>query len=351
MAPRVISRHDLTNVLYNTLPAEAQSKILSNKKLTDIATVADGVIVTCADGSNYSATAVIGADGAHSLVRSLLRLRALENGSKEVNAETPFLTTYRALWVRFPRLSGLAVGTTCETHGHGAATQLFVGEESGVIGVYERLERPTKERIRYTEADQEALIERWGHLPVTPNATHTLRDVYNSRLESGLVSLEEGVVEHWSWDGRIVLTGDSAHKFTPSTGAGCNNGMIDIVVLVNELHAAMQNARKVSDDSTALPSKVDLSKAFETYQSIRQATVTEECARSGQVTTTATWQTGVHKFIDRHVMSRHAVQRLLINKGAEVVASTPTLDFISCSQESSGRVPWKASVPRTVIHA
>ena len=345
LAPRVISRHDLTKVLYNTLPAEAQHKILSNKKLSDIATTADGVIATCADGSNYSATALIGADGAHSLVR------AIGSGSTELNAETPFLTTYRCLWVRFPKLSGLAVGTTCETHGSGAATQLFVGEDSGVIGVYDRLEQPTKERIRHTQADQDALIERWGHIPVTPNASHTLRDVYASRLESGLVSLEEGVVDQWSWDGRIVLAGDAAHKFTPSTGAGCNNGVIDIVVLVNELHAAMQNARDISGDSTASPSRADISKAFQTYQNLRQAAVMEECARSGKATTTATWQTGVHKFIDRNIMSHHAVQRFLINRGAENVARTPTLDFVSCAQETSGRVPWKASPPRAVIQA
>ena len=280
-----------------------------------------------------------------------MRKCAIESGSTEVNDETPFLTTYQCLWVRFPKLAGLQVGTTCETHGSGAATQLFVGEDSGVIGVYERLEQPTKNRIRYTQADQDALIERWGHIPVTPNARHTLRDVYTARRESGLVSLEEGVVDHWSLGGRIVLTGDAAHKFTPSTGGGCNNGMIDIVVLANELHAAMQNARAISGDSTASPSKVDLSKVFQTYQSLRQPTVMEECARSGQATTTATWQTGVHKFIDRHVMSRHAVQRFLINQGAENVARTPTLDFVSCAQEMGGRVPWKATAPRAVVQA
>jgi hypothetical protein len=127
--------------------------------------------------------------------------------------------------------------------------------------------------------------------------------------------------------------------------------MIDIVVLVNELHAAVQSARNTSGDLTASPSRADISTAFQTYQNIRQATVLEECARSGQATTTATWQTGVHKFIDRNIMSRHAVQRFLINRGAENVARTPTLDFVSCAQETSGRVPWKASPPRAVIQA
>jgi 2-polyprenyl-6-methoxyphenol hydroxylase-like FAD-dependent oxidoreductase len=351
MAPRVISRHDLTKVLYHTLPVDAQSKILSNKKLSDITTTAEGVVATCADGSSHSGTILVGADGAHSLVRDLMRTRALECGSTEVNAETPFLTTYRCLWVRFPKLPGLPVGTTCETHGSGAATQLFVGEDSGVIGVYERLAQPTQERIRHTQSDQVALVERWGHIPVTPSAKLTLRDIYTSRLESGLVSLEEGVCDHWSWDGRIVLTGDAAHKFTPSTGAGCNNGMIDIVVLINELHAAVQNARVVSGDATASPSKADIAEAFQTYQNTRHGTVVAECAQSGQATTTATWTTGVHRFIDRNIMSRHIVQRYLINSGAEKVATTPTLDFVSCSNEINGRVPWKASAPRAIITA
>ena len=344
LALRVISRHDLTKVLYDTLPAEAQSKILSNKKLVDIKTTADGVVATCADGSSHSGTVLVGADGAHSLVRDIMRKRAVESGSTAVNAETPFLTTYRALWVRFPKLAGVPVGTTCETHGSGAATQLFVGEDSGVIGVYERLAEPTRDRIRHTQADQDALVGRWGHLPVTPGAKVTLRDVYTSRRESGLVSLEEGVVDHWSFDGRIVLTGDAAHKFTPSTGAGCNNGMIDIVVLVNQLHAAMQHA-------AATPSNAVISKALQTYQSLRQDAVVAECAASGQATTTATWTTGVHKFVDRNVMSWHAVTRFLINQGAEKTASTPTLDFVSCSNEVSGRVPWKASAPRAVVAA
>lgn len=220
IAPRVISRHDLTKVLYETLSPAAQDKVLSNKTVSKLVRTERGVTATCADGSSYGATTVIAADGAHSRVRGMLRNLAIESGAVEVNEEDPYLTTYRCLWVRFPRMPDLPVGLTCESHGHDLATQLFVGEDSGVIGIYEKLPKPTRDRIRYTEADQEQLVEKWGHVNVTQKG-HTLRDIYTSRLEAGLVSLEEGVVDNFSWDGRIVLTGDSAHKFTPSTGAGC----------------------------------------------------------------------------------------------------------------------------------
>jgi 2-polyprenyl-6-methoxyphenol hydroxylase-like FAD-dependent oxidoreductase len=343
IALRVISRHDLTKVLFDTLPSASRAKLFGGKKLLDIATTSDGVVASCEDGSTYSANAVIGADGAHSLVRNLMRLRAIESGSAEVNEEQPFLTTYRGLWIRFPKQAGLSAGMTCETHGHNAATQLFVGEESGVMGLYDRLEHPTKDRIRHTKEDQDALIQRWAQMPVTPDAKITLRDVYESRLESGLVSLEEGVVDHWSFDGRIVLVGDAAHKFTPSTGAGCNNGMIDIVVLVNQLHSTLQKT------AGACPSKAEVATAFKAYQDLRYESVVDACAQSGQQTVLATWQTGIHRFLDRQIFSRHVVQRFLINSGAEKLAATPTLDFVTCKLESNGRVPWKNSTLQTAV--
>ena len=121
--------------------------------------------------------------------------------------------------------------------------------------------------------------------------------------------------------------------------------MIDIVVLVNELRAMVQG------NPDSLPSKAELATAFKTYQTLRKETVVAECAQSGQATVTATWQTGVHKFIDRKVFARHFLQRFLINSGAKKLAATPTLDFVPCRSESSGRIPWKNSVPRVVIAA
>ncbi|KAF4457241.1 hypothetical protein F53441_805 [Fusarium austroafricanum] len=341
--PRVVSRHDLTKVLYDSLTPNQQTQILTNKKVSDIVSSGDGVKVSCVDGSTYEGSIVIGADGAHSFVREKMRTLALNDSSGQINDEKPFLTTFRALWLRMPtKVAGIESGATCETHGPGAATQLFAGEESSVMGLYEKLDEPTRDRIRYTEADQVALVERWGHLPLAPGGKLTLKEAFDARTQSGLVSLEEGVVNHWSWGGRAVLIGDSAHKFTPSTGAGCNNGLIDVVALTNQLYALRQQ--------TGFPTPAQLASAFQAYQDSRMEDVVESCKGSGQATSSATWQTGMFKFIDKHVIGITAIQNMLFGLGAPKMAQTPKLTFIKKPETHVGKVPWVEAQQETKVY-
>lgn len=317
----MISRHLLTKVLYDELKPESQKSIFGNQKLADIIPTEQGVQVTCTDGSSYSGSMVIGADGAHSLVRR--KMGAIAQAAGQItNIQDSFPATYRCLWVRFPLRPEFKPGMTCETHGKNASTQFFVGHDSGVMGVYEPLEAPTHERLRFTEADKEAFVERWSSLPLIPGGAVTLGEAYKTKQEAGLVSLEEGVAERWSYDSRIVLVGDAAHKFTPSTGAGCNNGIVDVAALVNRLNVAIGENRMGSD-------RQRIQAAFEDYQEFRFAKVQEACQGSGQATATSVWQTGIHKFMDRHVISKHMVQRILSSTFAKELNTGPLFNFTS----------------------
>ncbi|KAI1270545.1 FAD/NAD(P)-binding domain-containing protein [Xylariaceae sp. FL1019] len=308
--PKVISRYDLTRTLYESLPAEAQAKILTGKRVSDIKTDGEGVKVTCKDGTQYTGSLVIGADGAHSVVRQHMRSLALEAGSNEINEEKPYLTTYRCIVIQFHRSLSDRIypGLATETHSKGACTQLFAGQETGVCGIYEKMEAPTRDRIRYTQDDQEAIIERLGHLPLLEGGGLTIRDVYKNKVDSLMVSLEEGVVEHWSYDGRIVLAGDAVHKFTPITGAGCNNGMVDVAALANEMHKAFRGAATNSGEGRAIPSRAQLASAFKAYQEKRFDEATQQCATASRVTATSSWATGMHSFIDRYVLGYKLLQ-------------------------------------------
>jgi 2-polyprenyl-6-methoxyphenol hydroxylase-like FAD-dependent oxidoreductase len=329
------------HVLWNSLSIEDQSKTHASKKVSDISTTENGVVVSCTDGTSYEGSMVIGADGAHSVVRKHMRLMALRDQQREkisasVNEERPFLTTYRCFWVLLPLLPNIKAGDANETHGPTITVQFFVGEDYAIMGVYERLDEPTREPPRYTSADEQSLVEKWGHLALTKGGQLTLGQAYAQKITSGLVNLEEGVLKNWSWGGRMVLVGDAAHKFTPSTGAGCNNGIIDIVVLANQLNRAF---------SSSVPSSNTLATAFKEYQDARFDVVTAGCSISNQTTAMATWSNVIFKFLDVYVFANQTVQKFFINLGVGATAKTPVFDYIEGEEEIVGSVPWVHAIP------
>lgn len=244
----------------------------------------------------------------------------------------PFLATFRILWFRFPTPPSskfFPPGTATETHGNGCAIQAFSAAHDCSVGLYERLPSPTRERTRYTPEEEEEIVKRWAHLPISPGLT--LGEAYAARIQGGLAELEEGVVDEWSGE-RTVLVGDAAHKFTPSTGAGWNTGMEDVVVLVNEL------VRKMVEGGVM--GITELREVGMVYQEARVTAVVADCELAGRMTRLAAWGSGVVRFVDRWVMGSERVQKFLIDKGAQAVASTPVLSFVDGGKMEGGRVPW-----------
>ena len=338
--PRVFRRRDLMQCFWSTLSADAQSKTHANKKVSDIQPTDNGVVVSCDDGTSYEGSMVIGADGSYSAVRKHMRLLAMKdqqtNSVAPVNDEKPFLITYRCFWVLVPLLPNLVVGDANETHGPEITIQFFVGEDYAIMGVYEKLQQPTREPARYTTADEDALVAKWGHLPLTKGGKITLGQAYAQKMKSGLVNLEEGVVKNWSWGGRMVLVGDAAHKFTPSTGAGCNNGIVDVVALANQINRVY---------AAGAPTPKKLAAAFKEYQDSRYDVVKAGCNVSGKNTAMATWSNFIMKFLDVRVFSNKTIQKFFISQGVGVTANSPVFDYIEGEEEIVGSVPWKHAIP------
>ncbi|RKL20263.1 hypothetical protein BFJ68_g2972 [Fusarium oxysporum] len=116
-------------------------------------------------------------------------------------------------------------------------------------------------RRRYTKADMEALVSKLSERPVTD--TVVFGELWKRRLKAQMISLEEGVLEHWT-SSRIVLAGDAVHKVTPNSALGGNTAMEDAVVIANTLHALL--ARHPNEKS----SEVELQDAMrQEYQDTR----------------------------------------------------------------------------------
>lgn len=113
--------------------------------------------------------------------------------------------------------------------------------------------------------------------------------MYARKIKIGLISLEKGVVKNRSRGGHMVLVSDAAHKFTPSRGAGYNDGIIDSLALANTPNRAF---------SSSVPSSDRLDAAFKDYRDMRYDAVTASYGISSNNTATATWLNLIMKFLD-----------------------------------------------------
>ncbi|KAF5529108.1 FAD binding domain-containing protein [Fusarium mexicanum] len=230
-------RAHLVKILYDNLPEDVKTRYLLGKKLVDAVTTSTGIDAICADGHSYSGSMIIGADGAHSKARSIMRRRALQSDPSLASiwdAEIPFTSAYKCLWASFRRPS--EPGDSYEVQGHDRSLMYLTGHDKGWLFLYEKLDQPSNKRCHYDEKALRSFKDTFADWPINEKLTvkHVLGD---PDVIAGMTNLEEGIVGKVSWNGRIVLVGDAWHKFTPNSGLGFNNGVQDVVSLCNKLQA------------------------------------------------------------------------------------------------------------------
>ncbi|KAH8900295.1 FAD/NAD(P)-binding domain-containing protein, partial [Thozetella sp. PMI_491] len=329
-----LHRPDLFRVLYESLPEPIKARLLTNKKMENIETTPDGVIVRCSDGTTEEGSIVIGADGIHSQTRMLMGQLALqESPDAPINEERPYTAHFRCLFGNTSRtLQGFEAGETWDSHSPNFASQMFGGKDKIWFLVYDKLETPTRETTRYGDDGQDQFVKRWGDTYVIK--TLRLKDVYNAREWSVLSDIHEGVLKRFSW-GRIVLVGDAAHKMTPNMGQGWNVGVQDVVVLTNLL-------RGLLDEWIGQPVEgAEVEKVFEAYQSAQYEEVIRATSLSGATTRNQTWQTWKDWWLDRWYIPWTGGARLATRRAfGPIISAGHVLDFLPEKSHLEGLLPW-----------
>ena len=97
------------------------------------------------------------------------------------------------------------------TYGNGKTIQIVTQPDATFFLVYRKLEKPVigPMRSHYTQEDADKEAAVFADSPVTEDVL--FKDIYEKRLRSQLVNLEEVVFEHWHY-GRLAIVGDAAHK-------------------------------------------------------------------------------------------------------------------------------------------
>lgn len=237
-----------------------------------------------------------------------MRKLALEaDPQQDWDPEEPYLSTYRLLFGSFP--SPCQPNFGYDTHSKDKSISFFSGEKRGWFFLYEKLPSPTQERVKYTEDDIQAVAKEFSDFALTQ--TVKVKDVWSQMCGYGMTNLQEGILGHWTF-GRVVLIGNSCHKFTTHIGLGFNNGVQDVVVLCNALRKA------VHQSSSGIPGYLTLIKALQTYEESRKdpkiSSLLSDLVNSGFETRLHTWKTTFHWMLSRYLFAPAFVEHMIFDK-------------------------------------
>lgn len=353
---RVIHRPVYVKALYESLPLSAKARIHVRKRVVRIDAANNGVTVHCADGTVERGSIVIGADGVHSRTRQIMQSLAVAADAKgsptaavsqeqqQQDQPSPYITTYRLLFGNLPLLPGLAPATNYEGAAEGVSTQILTGAAQAWFGIYEKLPTPTRARQRWTDADKQDILDRWGHLYMAPG--YTVSEAVSKRAGAvGLISLEEGVLRgKWhGGKGRVVLVGDAVRKLEPHAGLGYNCGVTDLVDLVNRLRDLTRRQAATSGQGQGQqPTSADLEAIFEAYQRARMEDVPSVVDISESRARMCAWLTTRHWFVARFLIpwlpfGRYGVQYVL----GPLFARAPVLTWIPEKRLPARAMPYR----------
>ncbi|KFA66502.1 hypothetical protein S40285_00759 [Stachybotrys chlorohalonatus IBT 40285] len=258
-------RQKLLQILYDKL--QHKERVLVSKGVTDVELTTDGVIVTCADGSVFSGTLLVGADGIHSAVRAIMKSLAakLEPGYFDPAEEDSVPCFYRCNFGIAQNVPGWVAGEQHMVTGRDGSQLVVSGPENKVYWfLFDKLPETKygKEIPKFTSTDEIDFAKKNYSRPVTEKLTWG--QIYDCKISSTLTPLHEVVFKKWFFR-RIITIGDSAHKPNPLGGQGGNGAIESCAELCN----ALMSAKDRAGGSLSSLTTEDVVKAFSETQRAR----------------------------------------------------------------------------------
>lgn len=255
--------------IYNTI--EDKSHIRANSGVASFVESADGVEVTTESGEVFKGDILIGADGVHSHIRSLLadKIEGTDAAAAQRMREC-YVSTYHAIFATSRNSNAKGELFLPERMVHNVYYPGASGvAAAGVVGLvfwflFVKSDQVTKtpNTPRFTEEQTLATIAKYGDHALGPG--YTFKDLWDSRVKANMVPLEEGVLEtKWNSGGRVVLMGDAVHKATVNPGLGGNLAVEGVVHLMNELVPLL---RRCEEDGMRKPTSTEVTAAFDEYE-------------------------------------------------------------------------------------
>ncbi|KAH7025310.1 uncharacterized protein B0I36DRAFT_417621 [Microdochium trichocladiopsis] len=332
---RILLRTQFVGELYNSLPSTAKSRIYLGRQVEGVSMDETSVRVTCKDGVTEEGSLLIGADEIRSQTRLLMEALRQHKAPHDLDQryQRPYMSTYRVLVSQIERLPGASMNVKCDSVHYGVTTQFLHSRKVSCFAIYEKLKVPSSERCRYTEADKLQMRQRWKHLMVMPGySVGDLREANPGNV--GLYDCEEGLVSKW-YHKRIVLVGDAVRKLDPHTGMGYNEGVTDLVVLINGirhmLHANQSNGSGI----------VGLEEILSEYERLRLSKMAMVMKVSRTFARMAGWLSWKDMVMAKYVQPYLGLSQLCVTHIlGPMISKSPVVDWIQEPQLPPSAIEW-----------
>ncbi|KAH7342650.1 hypothetical protein BKA65DRAFT_595732 [Rhexocercosporidium sp. MPI-PUGE-AT-0058] len=250
-AASFVQRRDLLKVLSDRLPDK--SRVHLSKRVTKIDHIDTKVVVHCKDGSIYSGDIVVGADGVHSSVKSVMQDHIDRSTPGKAEKDRKGLSAeYNCIFGLGKPIPGVIPGQTHRTYADGISTLSFVGEEGRMYWfLFSKLDKRYfgKDIPKYTQADMDKAVKAFLKIHMTESITWD--QVWETRTFANMTCVEESKNENWTAD-RFVCLGDAVHKMTPNLGAGGNAAIESAAALANSLASLPKHTLSLQEIRYAL---------------------------------------------------------------------------------------------------
>lgn len=205
-------RQKLLEILHDNI--RHKQKVLCKKRVIGVDLVDGGVHVACADGSTFSGSIVVGADGIHSAIRGVMTTLGNKLQPGYFDLQEPVPCYYKCSFGIAQHVPGWIHGEQHLVTGRGRSQLVVSGPDDKVYWfMFEKLRETKygKDIPEFTKEDELEFVEHNKDVPITRRVA--FGDVYDKRLSSTLTPLHEVVYKKWFFR-RIITLGDSAHKVT-----------------------------------------------------------------------------------------------------------------------------------------
>ncbi len=233
-----VHRADLLDVLASTIP---ESIVHTGHRLTSLRQEEDAVELSFEHGATYSADAVIGADGIHSVVRPQLveDIAPVSSGTAAYRALVPVRSEDDWEW-----------GTSKIWIGPGRHFLVYPVRADRLINIVAVVPALGGERDSWSApGDPKELSNEFaGWDPKVQGLIERVEDTFLWGL------FDRAQLSTWA-DGRVTLLGDAAHAMLPHLGQGANQTIEDGFALA----AALEGV-----DAAGVPA------AFQVYEGLRR---------------------------------------------------------------------------------